>query len=86
MFKEKSFPSVLSVRIFRQILTDLQQKVNHLQINANNPKAMPVGQQIDTALLNEVRETVRLIKTETNSLLQKSVRLKFSFPTDPLFI
>lgn len=47
---------------------------------------MPVGQQIDTALLNEVRESVRLIKTETNSLLQKSVRIKFSSPTDSLLI
>jgi hypothetical protein len=33
-----------------------------------------MGQQIDGTLLNEVRETVRMIKSETNTLLQKSVR------------
>lgn len=38
---------------------------------------MPVGQQIDTALMNEVRETVKLIKMETNSLLQKTVGIQF---------
>ncbi len=43
-------------------------------MNANNPKAFAMGQQIDGTLLNEVRETVRMIKSETNTLLQKSVR------------
>jgi hypothetical protein len=60
-------------------LTDLQQKVNHLQANINNPKAAVIGQQIDGTILNEVRETVRLIKSETNILLQKPVRELFRF-------
>jgi len=60
-------------------LTDLQQKVNQLQANINNPKAAVMGQQIDGTILNEVRETVRLIKSETNILLQKPVRELFRF-------
>jgi len=58
-------------------LTDLQQKVNHLQTNINNPKAAAIGQQIDGTAINEVREIVRMIKSETNTLLQKSVRENF---------
>ncbi len=60
-------------------MTDLQQKINHLQANVNNPKAIGIGQQVDGTILNEVRETVRLIKSETNILLQKSVREIFRF-------
>jgi len=60
-------------------LTDLPQKVNHLQANVNNPKAAVIGQQVDGTILNEVRETIRLIKSETNTLLQKSVRETFRF-------
>jgi hypothetical protein len=37
-----------------------------------------MGQQIDGTILNEVRETVRMIKSETNTLVQKSVRKSFS--------
>ena len=33
-----------------------------------------MGQQIDGSIMNEVREAVRIIKSETNTLLQKSVR------------
>ena len=58
-------------------MTDLQQKVNNLQGNVNNPRAVGMGQAIDGTVLNEVRETVRLIKSETNSLIQKSVINKF---------
>ena len=62
----------------RQILTDLQQKVTYLQTNINNQKASGLGQKVvspnlDGTILNEVRETIRLIKSETNTLLQKSV-------------
>ncbi len=59
-------------------MTDLQQKVNQLQASGmNNPKAIGMGQQIDGSILNEVRDTVRIIKSETNTLIQKSVKEKF---------
>jgi mannose-binding lectin 1 len=61
-----------TIQSFAQILTDLQQKVNQLQVNVNNPKPIAMGQQIDGTILNEVRETVRMIKSETNTLVQKS--------------
>ena len=35
------------------------------------------GQPMDTAVLNEIRETVRMVKSETNTLMQKSVRNHF---------
>ncbi len=80
----------------RQVLTDLQQKVNYLQTNLNNQKPGGTGQQVvgsnaDSTVLNELRETIRQIKFETNTLLQKTVlenstffflslkNLKFSF-------
>lgn len=55
-------------------MTDLQQKVNNLQGSFNNPRAVGMGPQIDGTILNEVRDAVRSIKSETNTLLQKSVR------------
>jgi hypothetical protein len=60
-------------------LTDLQQKVNNLQGNINNQRPMSGGQQVvgsnvDGTTLNEVRDLVRMIKSETNTLVQKSVR------------
>ena len=65
----------------RQVLTDLQQKVNYLQTNLNNPKPVATGHQAvgsnpDVTVLNELRETIRQIKSETNTLLQKTVFLK----------
>ncbi len=62
----------------RQVLTDLQQKVNYLQTNLNNPQPVgtgpqPVGSNTDPKILNELRETIRQIKSETNILLQKTV-------------
>jgi hypothetical protein len=33
-----------------------------------------VASNLDGTILNEVRETIRLIKSETNTLIQKSVR------------
>jgi CHASE3 domain sensor protein len=33
-----------------------------------------VASNLDATILNEVRETIRLIKSETNTLIQKSVR------------
>ena len=61
------------------MLTDLQQKVTNLQTSVNNQRPTGTGQpsahsNLDVTLLNEVKETVRLIKSETNSLLQKAVR------------
>lgn len=69
----------ISRNLFRQALTDLQQKVNLIQTSINNPRpaGLPqpaVGANLDGGTLNEVRETVRLIKSETNTLLQKAVR------------
>jgi hydroxymethylpyrimidine pyrophosphatase-like HAD family hydrolase len=32
-----------------------------------------VASNLDGTILNEVRETIRLIKSETNTLIQKSV-------------
>ncbi len=62
----------------RQVLTDLQQKVNYLQTNLNNQQPAATGHQavgsnVDLTILNEVRETIRQIKSETNTLLQKAV-------------
>jgi len=66
-----------SLIINRQVLTDLQQKVNYLQTNLNNqqPTGGPqaVGSNTDPKLLNELRDTIRQIKSETNTLLQKTV-------------
>ena len=67
------------MNLYRQVLTDLQQKVNYLQANINNQKPVGTGQQVvgsnaDATILNEVRDTIRQIKSETNTFLQKSVR------------
>ncbi|CAF1617873.1 unnamed protein product, partial [Adineta ricciae] len=66
-----------TIQSFAQVLTDMQQKVNSLQSNINIQRPMGGAQQIananvDNTVLNEVRETVRLIKSETNTLIQKS--------------
>ncbi len=68
----------------RQVLTDLQQKVNYLQTNLNNQQpggsntGQPVlGSNIDSTVLNELRDTIRQIKSETNTLLHKPVRFLF---------
>jgi mannose-binding lectin 1 len=66
-----------TIQSFAQVLTDLQQKVNYLQTNLNNPQAVgtgpqPVGSNTDPKILNELRETIRQIKSETNILLQKT--------------
>ncbi|CAF3575516.1 unnamed protein product [Adineta steineri] len=66
-----------TIQSFAQILTDLQQKVNFLQSNVNNQRPVGSGQpainsNIDASILNEVRETVKMIKSETNTLIQKS--------------
>ena len=46
-------------------------------MNINNVKPMPSGQisgsNIDAATLNDIRDTVKLIRGETNILFQKSV-------------
>lgn len=60
----------------RQLLTDLQQKVNNLQANLNNQQPIgsgqhPVGSNIDSKTFTELRDTIRQIKSETNTLLQK---------------
>ena len=64
--------------LHRQVLTDLQQKVTHLQTNINQQqlniaKPPPGIPNADFAVLNELRDTIRQIKSETNTLLQKSV-------------
>jgi hypothetical protein len=64
--------------INRQVLTDLQQKVGYLQTNMNNQQAggtghQAVGSNVDPTALNELRENIRQIKSETNTLLQKTV-------------
>jgi hypothetical protein len=61
---------------FRQVLTDLQQKVNYLQTNLNNqqPSGSSGPSNTDPKILNELRDTIRQIKSETNTLLQKAVR------------
>ncbi|CAF3350686.1 unnamed protein product [Rotaria sp. Silwood1] len=61
----------------RQVLTDLQQKVNNLQTNLKNPQVVGTGNQVvgsnvDANILNELRDTIRQIKSETNTLLHKS--------------
>ncbi|CAF1178137.1 unnamed protein product [Adineta ricciae] len=66
-----------TIQSFAQVLTDMQQKVNNLQSNINIQRPMGGAQQIansnvDNTVLNEVRETVRMIKSETNTLIQKS--------------
>ena len=70
----------------RQILTDLQQKVNYLQGNLNSQRSVGTGQQqqptvsnIDGTTLNEVRELARMIKSEINTLLQRSVRKNLNY-------
>jgi len=57
------------IQSYAQALTDLQQKVNQIQMNVNNPRAAP---NVESLTLNEIRETVKLIKSETNNLIQKS--------------
>jgi CHASE3 domain sensor protein len=47
-------------------------------MNFNNQQPSGTGQQIvnsnaDPTVLNELRETIRQIKSETNTLLQKTV-------------
>ncbi|CAF1060230.1 unnamed protein product [Rotaria sordida] len=66
-----------TVQSFGQVLTDLQQKVNYLQTNLNNQRPVNTGNQavnsnVDSKTLNELRDTIRQIKSETNTLLQKS--------------
>ncbi|CAF4458373.1 unnamed protein product, partial [Rotaria magnacalcarata] len=62
----------------RQVLTDLQQKLNNLQANINNnQRPLGAGQQVvtsnvDGTVVNEIREIVKMIKSETNTLVQKS--------------
>lgn len=65
-----------TIQSFAQVLTDLQQKVNNLQANTNQ---QPVGSapqatalNTDLKVLNELRDTVQQIKTETNTLLNKA--------------
>lgn len=58
------------IQSYAQALTDLQQKVNQIQMNVNNPRAVPTN--VESLTLNEIRETVKLIKSETNNLVQKS--------------
>ena len=65
--------------VFRQVLTDLQQKVNKLQfLTANSPPSsgdqVATDSNIDSSVLSEVRDNIRQIKSETNSLLQKTVK------------
>lgn len=67
----------------RHVLTDLQQKVNYLQSNLNNQQPsgsstgqQPVGSNSDSSVLNELRDTIRQIKSETNTLLQKVLFIK----------
>lgn len=67
-----------------QVLTDLQQKVNYLQTNLNRQQPTGTGQQVvggnmDSKLLDEIRETVRQIKSETNTLIQKAIFYGGSF-------
>jgi mannose-binding lectin 1 len=66
-----------TIQSFAQVLTDLQQKVNNLQGNLNNQRPGSGGQQVvapnlDGTILNEVRESVRLIKLDTNNIIHKS--------------
>lgn len=66
------------VCICRLTLTDLQQKLNVFQVNVNNIKAAGTGQQltggnVDPSVINEVRETLRLIKSDTHTIIQRSV-------------
>ncbi|CAF3443044.1 unnamed protein product [Rotaria sp. Silwood1] len=66
-----------TIQSYAQVLTDLQQKVNHIQTSINNQRPIGTGQQvvtpnIDGTVVNEIRELVRMIKSETNTLLQKS--------------
>jgi hypothetical protein len=66
------------ISVNRQVLTDLQQKVNYLQTNLHNQQPVGTGHQVvgsntDPTILNELRETIRQIKSETNTLLQKTV-------------
>ena len=64
--------------INRQVLTDLQQKVNSLQANIHNQQPVgsapqAVGLNTDSKVLNELKETIQQIKSETNTLLHKTV-------------
>ncbi|CAF1118935.1 unnamed protein product [Rotaria sp. Silwood1] len=66
-----------TIQSFAQVLTDLQQKVNNLQTNLKNPQVVGTGNQVvgsnvDANILNELRDTIRQIKSETNTLLHKS--------------
>lgn len=61
-----------TIQSYAQVLTDLQQKVNNLQTNFNNPRAANAAPGVDASVLNEVRDTIRMIKSETNTLMQKS--------------
>ncbi|CAF2094314.1 unnamed protein product [Rotaria magnacalcarata] len=65
-----------TIQSFGQSLTDLQQKVNSLQMNRNNQQHVVTGQQpvssnVDSKVFNELRDTIQQIKSETNALLQK---------------
>ncbi|UJR23784.1 hypothetical protein I4U23_026761 [Adineta vaga] len=65
-----------TIKSFAQVLTDLQQKVNQLQTSMNNRPVdgakQVISSNLDGTILNEVRETVKIIKSETNTLIQKS--------------
>ncbi|UJR25079.1 hypothetical protein I4U23_006439 [Adineta vaga] len=66
-----------TIQSFSQVLTDLQQKVNYLQSKVGNQQQasgtghQAVGSNTDPAILNELRDTIRQIKSETNTLLNK---------------
>lgn len=63
-----------TIQSFAQVLTDLQQKITNLQSSTgkSQPTMNNIGGQVDSNVLNDLRETVRQIKSETTSLLQKS--------------
>lgn len=65
--------------LFRKALTDIQQQVNRIQLTSNQGHGGNAGQpaaaaNFDTSALNEIRDTVRGLKIDSNSILQKSVR------------
>ena len=54
-------------------MNNLQANINNQQANSGKPQA--VAPNVDSGVLTELRDTIRLIKSETNTLLQKSVRI-----------
>ncbi|CAF1354829.1 unnamed protein product [Adineta steineri] len=67
-----------TIQSFAQVLTDLQQKVGYLQSNLINQQPVgtghqaPSGSNADSTVLSELRDTIRQIKSETNTLLHKA--------------